>query len=76
MSDLPLSATGQPTSRIGSFVPLPDPCAAARKSLFDHLVGASNVRIPIYSGQVFRREAGHHSEMKPAAIPINFRPGF
>jgi len=42
------------------------------------------LRIPIYSGRVFRREAGHrsdlkpstHSEMKPAAIPINFRPGF
>jgi hypothetical protein len=37
---------------------------------------ASMVRIPIYSGRVFRREAGHHSEMKSAAIPINFRPGF
>lgn len=35
-----------------------------------------NLRIPIYSGRVFRREAGHRSEMKPAAIPINFRPGF
>jgi len=34
------------------------------------------VRISIYSGRVFRFEAGHHSEMKPAAIPINFRPGF
>jgi hypothetical protein len=42
------------------------------------------VRIPIYSGRVFRREAGHRSDlkpatipkMKPAAIPINFRPGF
>jgi hypothetical protein len=34
------------------------------------------MRIPIYSGRVFRREAGHRSEMKPAAIPINFRPGF
>jgi hypothetical protein len=34
------------------------------------------LRIPIYSGRVFRREAGHHSEMKPAGIPINFRPGF
>ena len=27
------------------------------------------VRIPIYSGRVFRREAGHRSDLKPAVIP-------
>jgi hypothetical protein len=27
------------------------------------------VRIPIYSGRVFRREAGHRSDLKPAIIP-------
>ncbi|MHC2390852.1 hypothetical protein ACVMFA_009503 [Bradyrhizobium liaoningense] len=27
------------------------------------------VRIPIYSGQVFRLEAGHRSDLKPATIP-------
>jgi hypothetical protein len=32
--------------------------------------------IPMGSRPPFRFEAGHHSEMKPAAIPINFRPGF
>jgi hypothetical protein len=29
----------------------------------------SDVRIPIYSGRVFRREAGHRSDLKPATIP-------
>src|ERR1700686_1969502 len=28
-----------------------------------------NMRIPIYSGRVFRREAGHRSDLKPATIP-------
>src|SRR5260370_2755919 len=28
-----------------------------------------SVRIPIYSGRVFRREAGHRSDLKPATIP-------
>ncbi|MHC2696867.1 hypothetical protein ACVME9_009412, partial [Bradyrhizobium liaoningense] len=27
------------------------------------------VRIPIYSGRVFRLEAGHRSDLKPATIP-------
>jgi len=27
------------------------------------------VRIPIYSGRVFRREAGRGSDLKPASIP-------
>jgi len=27
------------------------------------------VRIPIYSGRVFRREAGHRSDLKPSTIP-------
>ena len=27
------------------------------------------MRIPIYSGRVFRREAGHRSDLKPATIP-------
>jgi hypothetical protein len=30
---------------------------------------ASELRIPIYSGRVFRREAGHRSDLKPATIP-------
>jgi hypothetical protein len=29
----------------------------------------AEVRIPIYSGRVFRREAGHRSDLKPATIP-------
>ena len=32
------------------------------------------VQIPRLSGQAFRFEAGHHSGMKPARIPINIRP--
>jgi hypothetical protein len=32
--------------------------------------------IPTGSRPLFRFEAGHHSKMKPAGIPINFRPGF
>jgi hypothetical protein len=28
-----------------------------------------DMRIPIYSGRVFRREAGHRSDLKPATIP-------
>jgi putative SOS response-associated peptidase YedK len=28
-----------------------------------------NMRIPIYSGRVFRREAGQGSDLKPASIP-------
>jgi len=28
-----------------------------------------SMRIPIQSGQVFRREAGHHSDLKPATSP-------
>ncbi|MGF6312796.1 3-oxoacyl-(acyl-carrier-protein) synthase [Bradyrhizobium sp. i1.8.4] len=30
---------------------------------------AASVRIPIYSGRVFRLEAGHRSDLKPATIP-------
>ncbi|GLR97202.1 hypothetical protein GCM10007858_48420 [Bradyrhizobium liaoningense] len=30
---------------------------------------ALEVRIPIYSGRVFRLEAGHRSDLKPATIP-------
>jgi len=30
---------------------------------------AMRLRIPIYSGRVFRREAGHRSDLKPATIP-------
>ena len=29
----------------------------------------TELRIPIYSGRVFRREAGHRSDLKPATIP-------
>ena len=32
------------------------------------------VQIPIETGQAFRFEAGHHSELKPATIPIIIRP--
>jgi len=28
------------------------------------------VQIPTEAGRVFRREGGHHSEVKPATIPI------
>jgi hypothetical protein len=37
-------ATGERTSRIGSFVPGTDICSAANYSLFDHLVGAEQDR--------------------------------
>ena len=29
----------------------------------------SCMRIPIYSGRVFRHEAGHRSDLKPSTIP-------
>jgi hypothetical protein len=32
-------------------------------------LGAGRLRIPIYSGRVFRREAGHRSDLKPSTIP-------
>lgn len=32
------------------------------------------LRIPTLSGRVFRPEAGHDSDVKPATIPINIRP--
>jgi hypothetical protein len=32
------------------------------------LIGTA-LRIPIYSGRVFRREAGRGSDLKPASIP-------
>jgi hypothetical protein len=32
------------------------------------------MRIPIDAGHLFRREAGHRSDLKPAGIPISFRP--
>jgi len=34
----------------------------------------AKVRIPIDVGHLFRREGGHHSDLKPAGIPISFRP--
>lgn len=34
----------------------------------------AKVRIPTLSGRAFQLEAGHHSGMKPASIPINIRP--
>jgi ABC-type polar amino acid transport system ATPase subunit len=43
--------------------------------LFDEVASAldpelvGEVRIPIYSGRVFRLEAGHRSDLKPATIP-------
>ncbi|MCK1659427.1 hypothetical protein IVA90_17725 [Bradyrhizobium sp. 151] len=33
------------------------------------LVQLLQVRIPIYFGRVFRLEAGHRSDLKPATIP-------
>ena len=38
------------------------------------LFSEASVRIPIEAGQVFRGEAGHRSDLKPAGIPISFRP--
>ena len=43
------------------------PFNLAAWSLFFEMV--VNVRIPIYSGRVFRREAGHRSDLKPSTIP-------
>ncbi len=36
---------------------------------FLHAKEQGKVRIPIYSGQGFRREAGHHSDLKSAVVP-------
>jgi hypothetical protein len=33
-----------------------------------------DMRIPIEAGQGFRREAGHHSGLKPATVPTSSRP--
>ena len=33
-------------------------------------IALTKVRIPIHSGQAFRREAGHRSDLIPATIPI------
>ena len=33
-----------------------------------------DLRIPIEAGQGFRREAGHHSGLKPATVPTRSRP--
>lgn len=33
------------------------------------LIASQSVRIPIYSGRVFRSEAGPRSDLKPATIP-------
>jgi phosphoglycolate phosphatase-like HAD superfamily hydrolase len=38
--------------------------------LTDSQIPWAIVRIPIQSGRVFRFDAGHHSDLKPAAIPI------
>jgi hypothetical protein len=38
------------------------------------VLAALKMQIPRLSGQAFRFEAGHHSGMKPARIPINIRP--
>ena len=34
----------------------------------------AELRIPKLTGRAFRFEAGRHSGMKPATIPINIRP--
>lgn len=34
----------------------------------------TKLRIPIEAGQGFRREAGHHSGLKPATVPTRSRP--
>ncbi|WP_256478490.1 hypothetical protein [Bradyrhizobium barranii] len=36
---------------------------------FDFAGFSGQLRIPIYSGRVFRLEAGHRSDLKPATIP-------
>jgi len=54
-----------------------DVCEAERAiESFDRMIRLSpldplrvGVRIPIYSGRVFRREAGRRSDLKPATIP-------
>jgi hypothetical protein len=43
------------------------PTACLRDLICDPFCG--RMRIPIYSGRVFRREAGHRSDLKPATIP-------
>ncbi len=41
------------------------PPAKSRKTQLDY----DKMRIPIQSGRVLRFDAGHHSDLKPAAIP-------
>jgi hypothetical protein len=43
----------------------------AKLARFEEFVqrALDDLRIPIYSGRVFRREAGHRSDLKPATIP-------
>ncbi|MBU6358370.1 MAG: hypothetical protein KJS79_16835 [Rhodospirillales bacterium] len=53
---------------------------ACTRGIYDNMKTAveaiftGKVRIPIEAGQVFRGEAGHRSDLKPAGIPISFRP--
>ncbi|MDH2348696.1 hypothetical protein [Bradyrhizobium sp. SSUT77] len=37
--------------------------------VIDAIPHSDYLRIPIYSGRVFRLEAGHRSDLKPATIP-------
>jgi transposase InsO family protein len=43
--------------------------AHLRQILKNYAAYYNSVRIPIYSGRVFRREAGHRSDLKPSTIP-------
>ena len=49
-------------------------CEAVTRPSMRFVAIKSEVRIPIEAGQVFRGEAGHRSDLKPAGIPISFRP--
>ena len=45
-------------------------CALERETGDARSKPQGGVRIPIHSGRVFRREAGHRSDLIPATIPI------
>ncbi|WP_247567292.1 hypothetical protein [Bradyrhizobium sp. 151] len=50
-------------------VPMTQTFLADRSDACGALEAKSEMRIPIYFGRVFRLEAGHRSDLKPATIP-------